>query len=178
MPQTRRSRLRPVRRQRVPVVPPDDDCAALRECQAMVKVWSWTTTPPKRGGAAGALPTRRRTRLGCPGFEGVYYELGLEGRCTAPCWSERRDLREQRDGDIVRALIEIRARANDADDRRRSRRHRRAERRHLRARQQRRLPRRLRDETRTSRGRGARRLRRVAAPRRRPGGVTVCGRPR
>ena len=91
---------------------------ALRECQAMVKVvvmdddptrarrggWSFTDAAPDPIWAAQDL-------------KGVYDELELEGRCTAPLLVQSDGtFVSNESGDIVRALIEYKgSRANDAD---------------------------------------------------------------
>ena len=101
-------RLRPVRRQRVPVVPPDDDCEALRECQAMVKVVVMDDDPTRaRRGGWSFTDAAPDPIWGAQDLKGVYDELELEGRCTAPLLVQSDGtFVSNESGDIVRALIE------------------------------------------------------------------------
>ena len=91
---------------------------ALRGAEAMVTVVVMDDDPTKarRGGwsfSAGAPDPV----FGAPDLKGVYDELEIEGRCTAPLLVERAGaFVSNESGDIVRALIDYKGqRANDAD---------------------------------------------------------------
>ena len=91
---------------------------ALRGAEAMVTVVVMDDDPTKarRGGwsfSAGAPDPV----FGAPDLKGVYDELEIEGRCTAPLLVERAGaFVSNESGDIARALIDYKGqRANDAD---------------------------------------------------------------
>ena len=91
---------------------------ALRECQAMVKVVIMDDDPTKaRRGGWSFTDAAPDPIWAAQDLKGVYDELGLEGRCTAPLLvGSDGAFVSNESGDIVRALIEYKgSRANDAD---------------------------------------------------------------
>ena len=91
---------------------------ALRECQAMVKVVVMDDDPTKaRRGGWSFTDAAPDPIWGAQDLKGVYDELGLEGRCTAPLLvGSDGTFVSNESGDIVRALIEYKgSRANEED---------------------------------------------------------------
>ena len=91
---------------------------ALRECQAMVKVVVMDDDPTKaRRGGWSFTDAAPDPIWAAQDLKGVYDELELEGRCTAPLLVQSDGtFVSNESGDIVRALIEYKgSRANDAD---------------------------------------------------------------